>query len=241
MFSFATVDVAFGLRHNIEAFVYFEGEATQYFEDISSWVNVMKMICYVGQTFVGDAILLYRCWVVYNRRWLVVIIQIIMWLGETACGIMAAYGEATLHHGGSAGLKTNDLLPWITSLLTLTLATNVITTSLIVYKICVMRVLIESGTFYTASVVLLFVVYMSSSNAELPVSDAIVQIIGITFNVIIVRGDRDESRQRNTTKGSDLPLHIINVQTSITQRHDDALELTDSHKGAEKACKLYPQ
>ena len=36
-----------------------------------------------------------------------------------------------------------------------------------------MRVVIESGAFYTISVVILFVVYMLSSNAELPVSDAV--------------------------------------------------------------------
>ena len=57
MFSFATLDIAFGLRHNIEAFIYFKGGALQEFEDVSNWVNVMKMVCYVGQTFVGDAIL----------------------------------------------------------------------------------------------------------------------------------------------------------------------------------------
>ena len=57
MFMFASLDVAFGLRHNIEAFVFFQGGAIAEFEDLSYWVNVMKMVDYVGQTFVGDAIL----------------------------------------------------------------------------------------------------------------------------------------------------------------------------------------
>jgi len=57
MFSFASLDVAFGLRHNIEAFIYFQGGAIEDFEKLSYWVNVMKMVDYVGQTFVGDAIL----------------------------------------------------------------------------------------------------------------------------------------------------------------------------------------
>lgn len=57
MFSFASLDIAFGLRHNIEAFVYFQGGAIEDFEKLSYWVNVMKMVDYVGQTFVGDAIL----------------------------------------------------------------------------------------------------------------------------------------------------------------------------------------
>jgi len=57
MFTFASLDVAFGLRHNIEAFVYFQDGAIEDFERLSNWVNVMKMVDYVGQTFVGDAIL----------------------------------------------------------------------------------------------------------------------------------------------------------------------------------------
>lgn len=57
MFIFASLDVAFGLRHNIEAFVYFQGGAIEDFERLSNWVNIMKMVDYVGQTFVGDAIL----------------------------------------------------------------------------------------------------------------------------------------------------------------------------------------
>ena len=36
-----------------------------------------------------------------------------------------------------------------------------------------MRILIESGTLYTISIVILFVVYMLSNNAELAVSDAV--------------------------------------------------------------------
>lgn len=58
MFTFATMDVAFHLRHNLEAFVYFNSESPiETFDKTSNWINVMKMACYVAQTFVGDAIL----------------------------------------------------------------------------------------------------------------------------------------------------------------------------------------
>lgn len=42
---FATLDVAFGLRHNLDAFVFYSGPggADAEFEDISYWVNVMKV------------------------------------------------------------------------------------------------------------------------------------------------------------------------------------------------------
>jgi hypothetical protein len=57
MFIFATMDVCFHLRHNLEAFAYFNSNPIETFEKTSNWINVMKMVCYVAQTFVGDTIL----------------------------------------------------------------------------------------------------------------------------------------------------------------------------------------
>lgn len=63
MFVFASLDVAFGLRHNLDAFVYYTGSggATAEFSLVSSWVNVMKSADFVAQTTIGDAILVCSC------------------------------------------------------------------------------------------------------------------------------------------------------------------------------------
>ncbi|PIL34435.1 hypothetical protein GSI_03210 [Ganoderma sinense ZZ0214-1] len=53
--------------------------------------------------------------------------------------------------------------------------------------------IIESGLMYTVSVVILVVVYLASNNAQYAVSDCIVQIIGIAFNLIIIRIDQGSS------------------------------------------------
>lgn len=44
---FATLDVALGLRHNLDAFIFYSGPggADGEFDDISNWVNVMKVAC----------------------------------------------------------------------------------------------------------------------------------------------------------------------------------------------------
>ena len=51
--------MAFGLRHNLDAFVFYAGPGgpTAELSDISYWVNVMKAVDYVAQTAIGDAIL----------------------------------------------------------------------------------------------------------------------------------------------------------------------------------------
>ena len=59
LFVFATSDVAFGLRHMLDAFVYYKGSggAIGELSDISYWVNVMKGINYCCQTSIGDSVL----------------------------------------------------------------------------------------------------------------------------------------------------------------------------------------
>ena len=45
MFTFATMDVSFGLRHNLDAFIFYHGPGGPNVEfwNISYWVNVMKV------------------------------------------------------------------------------------------------------------------------------------------------------------------------------------------------------
>ncbi|KDR69730.1 hypothetical protein GALMADRAFT_906760 [Galerina marginata CBS 339.88] len=262
MLLFASMDVAFHLRHNLEAFVYFNhgGDPVEDFERTANWINVMKMGCYVAQTFVGDSILLFRCWIVYDRSWLVVSLPIVLWLGTSACGAITIYAEATLNtsSGKTKMLNSSTLLPFITSMLCLTLATNFITT--FVHRIWKIRnsikrhsaiilpspsssrltnvlvVLIESGLMYTFSIIILFGVYMASNNAQYGVSNAVVQIIGITFNLIIIsvdrgdatqppspspslslsRGPRSRISQPESQRNTPLPVHLINIQTQTS-------------------------
>jgi hypothetical protein len=57
MFVFASLDVAFHLRHNIEVFIYHPGDPIAQFSEMANWLNVISMGCYVAQTFIGDSIL----------------------------------------------------------------------------------------------------------------------------------------------------------------------------------------
>lgn len=248
MFIFASLDVAFGLRHNLVAFIQFQGDPIVEFTKTSNWLNVMKMVCYVAQTFVGDSILLFRCWVVYGKNWLVICVPMVLWLGTAACGTMTIYIEASFDTSGKL-LNASSLLPFITSMLCLTLATNVLTTSLIVHRIWNIRkplqhrsavvinspltrvlvVLVESGLMYTTSIIILFGLYMASNNGQYGVSNAVVQIIGITFNLIITSADRGDSFQLTTHSRShishqasqgNVPLHMINIQTTVARYPD---------------------
>jgi len=276
MFIFATMDVAFHLQHNLDAFVGAPDHQAvlDHFNDTSNWINVMKMAAYVAQTFVGDAILLYRCWVVYNRNWWIVLLPTLLWLGCTACGAMTVYIEATLDTEGDL-LNADSLAPFITAMLCLTLAMNALTTSLIVHRIWkvqrklnrrsafaltegtplkrVLVVLIESGLMYTLSIVILFGLYMAGHNAQYGVSNSVVQIIGITFNLIISSVDRHKSEHSSSSATgtnshivashrTGVPLHQIHVRTTTTvmQYGDDDVEAKASPTSYPASDKVAP-
>ncbi|KAK0194897.1 hypothetical protein F5146DRAFT_1023328 [Armillaria mellea] len=200
MLVFSTLQVACHLRFVLDAFVYSDRNPVDTLSDMSNPVNVMQLVTFVAQTFMGDCILLYRCWVIYDRRWMIVICPIIMCIAETGCGITAVYLETTL--GDDSAITNFRLFPLILTLQSLTLTTNVITTFLIVRRIWTIHsairqlvpstknhplrnthvVLIESASVYTASAAVMLTVYVLRSNADYVVSD-----LGITFNLIIIR------------------------------------------------------
>ncbi|RPD54892.1 hypothetical protein L227DRAFT_334113 [Lentinus tigrinus ALCF2SS1-6] len=212
MFTIATVNMAFVLQHILEAFIYYKGPGgpNAEFNDISNWVNVMATVDYVAQTFIGDAIMAYRCYVVYDRNWKIVIVPVLLWLAETACGGVTIYITATLHM--ETNLNASRLKPFITSVLSLTLAMTTMTTGMIVYRIMsinavissqsvtrlsgshkmtrIVRILVESGLIYTISVVIFFSTFLASNNSQYAVSDVVVQLIPISFTLILIRVDQ---------------------------------------------------
>ncbi|KXN91539.1 hypothetical protein AN958_00561 [Leucoagaricus sp. SymC.cos] len=130
MFVFASLDVAFHLRHNLDAFVSSSIDPVKEFSQTSSWINVMSMGCYVAQTFIGDSILVSRVDTLVLR---VVTDECrrstdvgLSGVGAV-CGVLTVYTEATLSNN-KALLNAHKIIPFITSMLSFTLITNLLTT-----------------------------------------------------------------------------------------------------------------
>ncbi|KAJ6595600.1 hypothetical protein DFH09DRAFT_973684, partial [Mycena vulgaris] len=228
----ATLDVAVGLMHNIEAFILYKGSggATQEFSNISDWVNVIKTVDVIFQTTLGDGMLIYRCWIVYSKSWRVVALPILLFLGGGVCNVMTLILEANLH--SNALVTSKALKPVITAFWILTIVLNILTTGLLVFRIWrvdrqnaqfgyhtassgdaqpsrlrqAMRIIIESGLMYTTLAFVTFVTYITDSNSVYGTSDVEVQIVGIAFNLIIIRADRATEEQ---TKKNTLPLQVL--------------------------------
>ncbi|KAJ3991911.1 hypothetical protein F5050DRAFT_1542435, partial [Lentinula boryana] len=132
LFSLSTAYVSVCLRQLLEAFIWGPpGGASIYFATIADRLSVTKLALYEVNVFTQDAILIWRMWVVYNNRWMVVILPIAMELGHVVAGIY------TIRRGAFPNISVFDTLVHRGAITnwTLDLAVNIGVTLCIAYRL----------------------------------------------------------------------------------------------------------
>ncbi|KAJ7660387.1 hypothetical protein DFH06DRAFT_1194476 [Mycena polygramma] len=216
LFVNSTMDFAVAMDQIVRAFVLYKGPGgpEHIFTDTSSWQTFTKSFCVALQTLTGDALLIYRCWYIWSKSWVTIGLPVLLWLGSFTCQMAMLI---LLHKLGDKPVNSGNLLPWGLAFWICTICTNVIATSLIVWRIWgvekqgrefrsapdesrpvstlnqAMRRIIESGMIYTAASILELVAYTTQSYLNYPGSVLVFYSIGITFNLIIIRGSANHS------------------------------------------------
>ncbi|KAF8508434.1 hypothetical protein BU17DRAFT_56742, partial [Hysterangium stoloniferum] len=209
MMFFGTFHLAVDLVRVLEGFISQReavGGAVVYFARLYEWSQLLKTAIFTIQTVLADSFATYHCWVVWNCSWAVIIPALCV-IGTLIVGIGVVHGCAIPKNGD---VFASTLSGWITSFFVLTLATNVICTSLIAGRIWfttrkvahfsgqqtlmpVVIIVVESGFIYSASCITLLVVYLIGSNEQYPALDGtflfsrLSPLFSIVFNLIIVR------------------------------------------------------
>ncbi|KAJ7870765.1 hypothetical protein B0H14DRAFT_2725310 [Mycena olivaceomarginata] len=190
----------------VSAFIDTPAGALAYYEDVGNPLEAAKDAVYVTLTMTGDLFMvssaddmdwIYRCFIVWDRRWLVVMLPIALWFGIGVTGYGAAHIILLARRGG---VFSNGLTPWITSFFATSLALNIICTLLIAYRIVRTRMylhkrnignsvvysaliaFLESAATYSTSLLMLLVSYLLNWNAQYILLD-----VGITFSMILLR------------------------------------------------------
>ncbi|EMD36422.1 hypothetical protein CERSUDRAFT_106312 [Gelatoporia subvermispora B] len=225
----ATLDIVLNIR------VWTTGDLTL-FTERASWINIEKNVNQFVQPLIGDAILIYRCWVVYERRWMMIVVPALLWVATCVMSMFTMVLSADI--ASTSGINAAFLTPFISSAFSLTVALNIVTTSLIVLRIWnisrdvrrystgnnkvafVVRIIIESGLLYTLTAVIILGTVVAKSNADYIPGDCLVQITGIAFNMIIIRFDD------NLEEKSSLQSHANSRAIPLGQ-----LTATSTHRG----------
>ncbi|KAJ7479222.1 hypothetical protein FB451DRAFT_175130 [Mycena latifolia] len=209
MFVISTFGAILSMVDVIDAFVDYKGPggALEFYHEVNAgWKHWMLAIEDTVQVILGDALLIYRCYVIYNRSWRVIALPAASWLAMGALSITSSYLEATLP--GAKRLNDPAIVPLLSATLVLTFTTSIITTYLIVRRLWTVEshtdlrpggalqphflsrvgmMFFETGMIYLLSVVASLGVYLSGSNLEYVASLAIIHIIPLTCNLLLIR------------------------------------------------------
>ncbi|KAF5371008.1 hypothetical protein D9615_009999 [Tricholomella constricta] len=236
MIAIATGDIVVEVCQNVAIFVDKNLNADPRVGGNSQWWSITLFAFFVAQMTVGDTILIYRCFVVWSRKWRVILVPIILSLAATGCGLAAIIIASTTFVASNRGRIT----PLITTMLAVTLTSNFTSSSLIVFRIWTIhklssryktttqddplrraiRVTVEAGLLYTASLFVLLGIYLDGGQAQHAVFRAIVQIIGITFNLVISRTARKRSETQIISAMMSTPIHPMVINTEVVVSRD---------------------
>ncbi|KAH0828905.1 hypothetical protein J3R83DRAFT_2324 [Lanmaoa asiatica] len=191
---------------------------------------------------ISDVFKLYRLYLVWNGDKRVFFPILICFIASIGVAIGALQGFART--SPTEPIFITELQNWIVSFFSLTLFTNF--SSLIAMRILWIHhrantaissrsvvsaaiVVIESGALYSGCLIILLSLYLSNSFVQYLMLDAVTQIIGIVFSLIIVRvglglSTEKTTHQRNTLtwtprsgpQGNQYPMHPP-VAVEITQ------------------------
>jgi len=169
---------------------------------LNSPTEIAKTALYALQTILADSFFVWRCYIVWNKRWPIIVLPGTMVLGTTTAAVMVCW-EFSRTKPGNVVFETL-LSPWITFAWSMSLATTASCTGLIAFRIWrsqrqlkqyrmhstllpVMVMIIESGAVYSAALISTIAAYASGNNSQYILVDLIPSLIGIVFTLIIIR------------------------------------------------------
>jgi len=218
MFVLNTVVLAISLSRCMDAFITLRddtGGPLAYFEDLASWKEVARTAIILCYAVLADVILIYRCWVVWGRRLVIVAIPLLILVAGISMDILMVVTMASLSSGT---VFFNVLKARITSALTIILFQNILVTSLIVYRIWrvdkttvraavgnlqpIVRVVVESGVVFVATIFIFLMTYVTDSNSQYIMVDSINPMIGIAFSLLTIRVSQASPRSPNASTQS---------------------------------------
>lgn len=218
-----------GMRRAIMAALYLPSDVTigQYFEPPYSTDEIARWGIFQLQLVIGDFVMIYRMYHIYDKSLLACLIPSI-----TTSGLIAIGSGLTnqLRHLETPA-ENRALNAWVTSCFCVTLFNSAFMTAAIIYRLWkvhretvetganrksdsvilrAMRVLVESAALWTFFVSMNFLAFVAKSNLSYTFLDMTSPAIGISFCLIIVRlgaiapevrEDSWESSQRSRASG----------------------------------------
>ncbi|KAL0945799.1 hypothetical protein HGRIS_012086 [Hohenbuehelia grisea] len=174
-------------------------DANMYYNILAHPLNVAKTALYISHVTFADCVLIWRCYIICNKRFLVIFPALLMWVIAGASGYYVTW---TLTKSASSPAAFLSASGWLTSFCSLTMCTNLYCTSVIVWRIYYTRratasfqrnlsyvalIIVESGAIYTCSVLACLITYIIGSRGQFVALDSVTPLSGIAFSLVIIQ------------------------------------------------------
>ncbi|KAJ2918809.1 hypothetical protein MD484_g1612, partial [Candolleomyces efflorescens] len=219
MFILITLHIALNLYRLLRGFILLREVVTphDYFLDLGRWDNVAHDLINAITTWLADFLVIYRCFLVWNNNYYVVILPALMVCMSIVANAVALHLFTRVPYGTIFG---PELVHWMNTIYSLAFAQNSITTGLIAYKIWrqdrrsvaagitsgektslipVVRIVVESAAIYLLELLVLIILYALKHNAQFILQEAVVPTVGIVFTLMTVRIALRSSKTLMTT------------------------------------------
>ncbi|KAG1783917.1 hypothetical protein EV702DRAFT_1056252 [Suillus placidus] len=232
----STAHIVVGIIHLEDGLVKyrltFPGGPEAFFAYTPQGTFVAKNAIYILQTLVGDGVVIYRCYVVWKSVW-VIVIPCLMWCGVAGCSVCMVYSFSQASISEVENFFTSKLGHWVAAFLASTLATNVLSVGLLVYRIWtierkvsairitkgkmpILRVLIDAAILYSVALCSSLICFALSNDGLYVIGDVINPIISIAFYMVFIR---IAIRQNNTDYVSTVIGGTAETERSASQQH----------------------
>ncbi|EKM58151.1 uncharacterized protein PHACADRAFT_206985 [Phanerochaete carnosa HHB-10118-sp] len=182
-----------------------------YYRTLNGWYSAVKASIYTVLTLVCDALMIYRVFVVHDRKWLAIAVPSVLFLTNISLGVWYIWCV-------SRPPKAEDMQ--IGSYYAVTILLNLLCTVMISWKIWgihrklpgptvagirimgVTAVIIESAVIYSCVHIPLIVMRFMHTTGLPIVLDPMYPIIGMIFSTVMIRASREH---RDTSKDGEPP------------------------------------
>jgi hypothetical protein len=130
LFIVSTLDVALGVVNDYNGLV---SPGSQDTLNTPNWLTVSRVVFLGIQNLIGDSIWVYRCWIIYNRRWSVILVPCILFLAVLGLSFTIAGLEPETVPGPLAQAGTTTLM--IAIVYCISFVSSLLTTVLIAHRL----------------------------------------------------------------------------------------------------------
>ncbi|KAA1478714.1 hypothetical protein DENSPDRAFT_845877 [Dentipellis sp. KUC8613] len=168
-----------------------------YLSNVSNPLFIIRNTALIFQTFLGDGVNIWRCYVVFNRKATMIVAPAVLMLGGIVCSLS---GLAQFPHASPNVTVFNRPSRWIKAYVLLMMATNIYCTVAIILRIFtsgrgaslsnlypVLVAIIETGSLYTASLLAYIVAFWLGSNVQYIIVAILTPLVPGIFCLLILQ------------------------------------------------------